>query len=320
MPSGGPRVKHFANNGHGMAHRAHRLNGRTGTLSPVTTNPWLQRRVLHYAHQGGAREAPSSTLFALRQALGIGADAIELDVHRSADGVLMVCHDATVDRTTASTGLISELTLDELRDLDNAYWWVPGFESTNDAEVHEYVLRGRYPADRSLGIATLEEILTEFPTVMLNFDIKDTAPDAVPYEHELADTLRRFGRRTDVIVASFHDRALRTFREYAPDIHTSAGPREVGEIAERLAEGRAIAMSPGNIVALQVPYFFGDVQVVTPQLVKASHQAGLAVHVWTIDEPVEMDELLALGVDGIMTDCPTVLAESFARNNAPRPA
>ena len=84
-------------------------------------NPWLDRRVLNYAHQGGAREAPSSTLFALRLAVAGGADGLELDVHATRDGVVMVCHDDTVDRTTPGTGSISQLTHDELRVLDNAH-------------------------------------------------------------------------------------------------------------------------------------------------------------------------------------------------------
>ena len=284
----------------------------------MTSNPWLQRRVLHYAHQGGAREAPSSTLFAIRQAIAAGADAIELDVHRSADGHLIVCHDATIDRTTPESGRIADMTLTALRKLDNAHWWVNGHESLTSAKPHEYELRGRFPGDPTLGIATLDEILTEFPSVFLNFDIKEIAPDVVPYEHQLADTLRRFGRTDDVIVASFHDRALRAFRDYAPEIHTSAGPREVGDIAKKLAAGRPISPSGPSMVALQIPYFFGEVQMVTPALVEASHAAGIAVHVWTIDEATEMDELLALGVDGIMTDCPTVLAEALTRNGAPR--
>ena len=274
--------------------------------------------MLHFAHQGGAREAPSSTLFAMRHARTNGADAIELDVHRTADGVLVVCHDSTVDRTTSTFGHIAELTIAELRELDNAHWWVPGHEALHDAQRHEYVLRGRYPDDPSLGIATLESVLTEFPDVYLNFDIKDTAPDHQPYEHQLADMLRAFHRTTDIIVASFHDSALATFRAYAPEIHTSMGPAEVVEVAERLAENRLIPTPSPSVVAMQIPYYFGDVPVVTPLLVGAAHDAGVAVHVWTIDEAPEMDELIALGVDAIITDCPLVLRDAFDRNATPR--
>ena len=86
--------------------------------------------MLCYAHQGGAREGPSSTIWTLERAVAAGADALELDVHATSDGHLVVCHDATVDRTTDGTGAIAAMTLDELRRLDNAYWWVPGEVST----------------------------------------------------------------------------------------------------------------------------------------------------------------------------------------------
>ncbi len=280
--------------------------------SPID-NPWLTRRVLHYAHQGGAREAPSSTLHAMRRAIKLGAQALELDVHRTADGVLVVCHDETVDRTTPMSGSISNLTWEQLRGLDNAYWWVPGHESLHDANDDAYILRGRYPVDDSLGIVTLDAVLSEFTDVFLNFDIKETAPNVVAYEHDLADALRSHGRATDVIVASFHDTALETFRRYAPEIHTSLGPVETLAAAQEFWDGRPISTFPGNQVAVQIPLEFSGERVVTPELVHAVHMAGLAVHVWTIDDPDDMMYLLNCGVDGIMTDCPSILADVLKR-------
>ncbi|HUR78987.1 MAG TPA: glycerophosphodiester phosphodiesterase family protein, partial [Acidimicrobiales bacterium] len=129
----------------------------------MADNPWVDRRILNYAHQGGAREAPSSTLFALRQAVAAGADGLELDVHATADGAVMVCHDSTVDRTTASRGAIAELAYAELRMLDNAHWWVPGEVVAQDRGEREYVHRGKAAQDPSFGIATLREVLEEFP-------------------------------------------------------------------------------------------------------------------------------------------------------------
>jgi glycerophosphoryl diester phosphodiesterase len=157
----------------------------------MVSNPWLDRRVLNYAHQGGAREAPSSTLLALRQAVAAGADALELDVHATADRQLVVCHDATVDRTTNAAGPITSFTLAELQALDNAYWWVPGEVVAPDRPEAEYVYRGRAPLDPSLRVAALREVLEEFPHVFLNLDIKQTAPAVEPYEADLADILRR---------------------------------------------------------------------------------------------------------------------------------
>ena len=102
---------------------------------------WTSRRVIAYAHQGGAWESPSSTRHALEHALDAGATGIELDVHATADGELVVCHDATVDRTTEATGMIASLTLEELRRLDFSYWWIPGADITPGRPAADYPFR-----------------------------------------------------------------------------------------------------------------------------------------------------------------------------------
>jgi glycerophosphoryl diester phosphodiesterase len=269
------------------------------------TNPWLERRVLNYAHQGGSREAPSSTLLALRQAVAAGADALELDVHATADGHLVVCHDATVDRTTNGSGAIAAMTLDELRRLDNAYWWVPGEVVAPGRPDVEYVYRGKAPSDPSLLVATLREVLDEFDGVFLNLDIKQTAPAVKPYEATLADLLREYDRTDDVIVASFNDAATEAFAAAAPEVNTSAGTLATAGFWQAVQQG--VEPPATRHVALQVPPAYEAVPIVDERFVAAAHRQGVAVHVWTIDEPDEMARLLDLGVDGIMTDRPTVL-------------
>src|ERR1700727_784568 len=184
---------------------------------------WLERRVIAYAHQGGAWESPSSTLHAIAHALEAGATGVELDVHATADGELVVCHDATVDRTTAGQGNIASFTLAELRQLDFSFWFIPGADVTPDRPEDEYPYRGRAPADPHFGIATLREVLEQFPGVVLNLDIKETAPTVTPYEESLARLLAEFERTDDVIVASFLDPATDAFRTFAPDVPISAG-------------------------------------------------------------------------------------------------
>ena len=122
----------------------------------TTRNPWLDRRVLCYAHQCGAREAPSSTLFAFRTALEAGATALEMDVHATKDGELVVCHDSTVDRTSNGQGRIADLTLEELGALDNAYWFVPGENAAPGREGGEYPYRGLGPGDARFGLTSLQ--------------------------------------------------------------------------------------------------------------------------------------------------------------------
>jgi glycerophosphoryl diester phosphodiesterase len=283
----------------------------------VSSNPWLTRRVLNYAHQGGAREAPSSTLFALHAAVAAGATAIELDVHACAGGELVVCHDATVDRTTNGTGAIADLTLAEVQALDNAYWWVPGEVVATDRPVADYVYRGRAAADRDFGIATLREVLEAFPDTFLNLDIKQTAPAVAPYEAALAGELAEFGRVDDVIVASFNDLATDAFKTHAPAVSTSAGTMAVAEFWRAVQDGAPVPESVRGHQALQVPAAFNDTPVVDAAFVARAHEAELAVHVWTIDDPAEMERLLGLDVDGIMTDRPSVLAGILSRSSGP---
>ena len=267
--------------------------------------PWLERRVIAYAHQGGAWESPSSTLHAIAHALDAGATGIELDVHATADGELVVCHDATVDRTTAGTGTIASFTLEDLRQMDFSYWWIPGADVTPGRPPTDYPFRGRAPGDRSFGIATLREVLERFPGVVLNLDIKQTAPVVAPYEEALARLLAEYGRSDDVIVASFLDPATDAFRTYAPAVPTSAGTIATAEAWRAVQAGEA--MPDIAAVAYQVPERQGDLVVVDERFVAAAHESGKAVHVWTVNDAESMERLLDLGVDGIISDLPTTL-------------
>lgn len=278
----------------------------------ATPNPWLDRRVLNYAHQGGAKEEPSSTLHAMRTAIDNGATAIELDVHATRDGQLVVCHDPTVDRTTPASGAIADLTLEEVRRLDNSHWFAPstGEQVSHDQPEDAYPYRGLAPDDPSFGIATLVEVLEEFPDTFLNLDIKQTAPTVEPYEEALAMLLRRFGRRDDVIVASFLDQATDAFSGFAPEVSTSAGTMATAQFILALRDGGE--PPPMRHHALQVPPRHGQTVIVDERFVSAAHDAGLAVHVWTIDDRDEMERLVDLGVDGIITDRPSLCTEVLA--------
>ena len=287
------------------------------TSSPGSSRPaapasvWRERQVIAYAHQGGAWEGPSSTLHTIEAALGAGASGIELDVHATRDGQLVVCHDDTVDRTSAASGAISSFTYEELAGLDNAYWWVPGADVTPGLDASAYPYRGRAPDDHRFGFALLEEVLTEFPGVVLNLDIKQTAPVVAPYEEALADLLRAHDCVDRVIVASFLDTATDNFSAYAPEFATSAGTLATAEFYRAVQAGEQPA--PMRHVALQVPDTFGDITLVDARFVEVAHDQGLAVHVWTIEEESEMEALCGIGVDGIITDRPTALVGVLGR-------
>ncbi len=273
---------------------------------------WTERRVIAFAHQGGSYEGPSSSVAAIEHALAAGANAIELDVHATLDRHLVVCHDETVDRTTNHHGEIARLTLAEVREMDNAYWWIEGATATPGHDDADYVVRGRAPADRRFGVATLEEVATTFPGVLLNLDLKRTEPEVEPYESLLAEELRRLAITDAVMVASFHDGAIQRFREHAPEVATSAATNEVAAFYFSLDSGAPVVPP---VEAFQVPASFSGVDVVTEAFIDAAHRADVAVHVWTINDEAEMARVVDLGVDGVVSDRPTPLAALLARRN-----
>ena len=273
----------------------------------MNENPWLGRRILNYAHQGGAHEGPSSTLFAIDRALGAGAGAIELDVHATKDRHLVVCHDETVDRTTNGRGEICDLTLSELQELDNAYWFIEGSDVAPGQPAEDYVYRGKAPENRSFGIVTLEEVVRTFPGVPINLDIKRSTPEVEAYEALLAEELFRLKRDEDTIVASFNDLALRSFRTHSPQTPTSAATMEVASWYQALRSGTELPAL--GVVAFQVPEEFAGITLVDQEFVETAHAKEIAVHVWTVNQVAAMERLVDLGVDGIITDRPSELAQ-----------
>jgi glycerophosphoryl diester phosphodiesterase len=257
-------------------------------------------RILQWAHQGGAREAPSNTIYALRRGKEAGANALEFDVHRSRDKVLVVAHDPKLGRISAGSGRISRMKVADLKRVDAAYWWTPGTLADHDAQ--EYPLRGRHVDDPSLCIPTVEEVLDEFPDVPLTIEIK-----AMRAARPLADLLRERGRG-DVTLTAFLDHRLWPIRwsKSAIDLAPAIGYllwfrlRLLLRIPPKSSPYRRIQVPPKKSF---VTFLDGN-----GRFVRAAHRAGMLVDAWTIDDPVEMERLIDLGVDGIMTDCPSVLA------------
>lgn len=259
---------------------------------PRAGHPFFERvpgGVLVIAHQGGDGLWPSNTLYAFEAAAALGADLLEMDIHASADGELVVIHDDTVDRTTDGSGAVAELTLAQLKALDAGYRWSP--------ERH-----GQSFPYRGLGIAipTLDEILAAFPDTPMVIEIK---PDSEAVAARLCDTLRAAGRSELVMVGSFHPGALTQFRGFCPEVATSASPPEArNAFIATFARLGAVYTPP--IEALQVPEYQGNLHVVTERFVRGAHASGIDVHVWTVNERSDMRRLIDLGVDGIITDRP----------------
>jgi glycerophosphoryl diester phosphodiesterase len=244
------------------------------------------------AHRGGEGRWPSNTLFAFEQALKLGADSLEMDLQRTADGVIVVRHDPFVESTTAGSGFIHDFTLAGLKQLDAGYTWTEDGGKT-------FPYRGR-----GITIPTLEEVFLAFPDVHLNIDIK---PKAAQIVHQFSEMLHTFGRLEQTTVGSFHDHQLRLFRQLCPQTPTAAGVSETRTffLLSRIFLDRFYRPQAR---AFQIPEYAGLLHLVTPRFIQAAHAQGIPVHVWTVNERADMLRLIEWGVDGIITDYPDRLA------------
>jgi glycerophosphoryl diester phosphodiesterase len=233
-----------------------------------------------FAHRGGSAEAPENSWAAFEHAVSLGFGYLETDVRATADGMAVALHDPTLDRVAGRPGLLSKMT------------W---------AEVREAKL-----ADgRELPL--LEELLTAWPAVRWNIDVK--TPEAVA---PVVDILKRTASVDRVLVAAFSDRRSTLVRTaLGPALATGAGRRTVAT----LVAAKVVGLVPvrTHAVAAQVPLQQGGVRIVDANFLRVCHRANLAVHVWTIDDSPTMDRLLDLGVDGIMTDRPSTLKQVLER-------
>ncbi|MFO7563069.1 MAG: glycerophosphodiester phosphodiesterase [Enhygromyxa sp.] len=257
----------------------------TGDTDDPPGNLLLSDQLLNIAHRGGGRLRPEATLMAFEQALEVGADILEMDVHASADGVVVVIHDDTVDRTTDGSGAVSELSFAELRMLD------AGWSFTPDG--------GRSYPYRGMGvqIPSLDEVLEAFPDRYFLIEIKPSEPSIVPAVIEVLDAHELDDR---VVLASFHQVTIDEVRTLAPELFTAFSFNEMVEFYG--AMDSPSYMPPSLFV--QPPW-----EVVNQELVDFAHSLGLKVHPWTINGKLLMKDLIELGVDGIMTDDPLLLGE-----------
>lgn len=244
------------------------------------THPYLDGPLpIAFAHQGGASEHPENTMPAFDHAYRLGYRYMETDVHASRDGVLFAFHDPDLQRTCGRPGLIRDLSAHE---------------------VEQARVSGREPIPR------LDDLLTTWPDAKFNIDCK--SDHALPYLLARLDNGDLFDR---VCIGSFSDSRLDAVRDrYGAQVCTSMGPRDVARVRLGTWAGRTPRFKGETApLAAQVPVKQGPLTIVNASFVEGAHAAGLQVHVWTIDDPVEMRRLLDLNVDGIMTDRVTTLRE-----------
>lgn len=250
------------------------------------------------AHRGGKGLWPENSLFAFQRASALGVDMLEMDLHLSSDGELVVIHDRTLERTTDGDGPVAAHSLAQLQALDAGYNW-----SADGGQSYPY--RGQ-----GIRIPSFTEVLDRFPDTPKVIELK--VPD-VGMEAQLCEALKAHKQRDQVIVGSFYDRSLQLFREHCPGVATSAGPGSVRLLVALNWLGLGSLLSP-SYQALQIPEAHGDLVVASASLLQTAAQRGLNVQLWTINEQPDMRRLLDQGAHALITDYPDRALQVLGRS------
>jgi glycerophosphoryl diester phosphodiesterase len=246
---------------------------------------------LLYAHRGASAERPENTMPAFDRAMAIGVDALEMDVHLTRDGVLIVAHDDTAARTCGSGCRWGELDVVEARGLD-AGW---GFVASDGTRPY---------AGRGINVPTFEEVLVAFPKVKINVDLKGERAVAT-----MLDLVRRMKAEDRVCLASFQTGTAVALRRRGYGGETSLSR---GEVATLLSFPALLwRQLPFTGTAAQVPVKSGAIHFDRAAFIAKCHSLGLRVDFWTVDDRAEAERLLALGADGIMTNDPAAIRPAF---------
>jgi glycerophosphoryl diester phosphodiesterase len=254
-----------------------------------------------FGHRGAAGLAPENTMPSFALAVALGAPYLELDVHGSRDGKVMVIHDSTLERTTNGTGAIAAHTCEELTALDAGYCF------STDGKSFPY--RGQ-----RIGVPTLDAVLTGYSTQCFNIEIKQEQP---PIVEAVVEIIERTGTLDRVLLAAEHAPIMAMVRGVVGDrVATGMSALEVVEFMDRFQRTDWAGYQPRGR-ALQIPSRFGDTELVTADTITAAHRCGLEVHVWTVNDAAEISRLLDLGVDGIMSDLPGLVAAAVAERAGP---
>jgi glycerophosphoryl diester phosphodiesterase len=254
-----------------------------------------RRRPRVYAHRGGCALGPENTIAAFDIGLAAGAEGLELDVRLSADGIPVVIHDATLDRTTDATGPVAARTAAELERVD------AGFRFTNGTGGAPFRRQG-------IGVSTLLEVLRRYPGVPTIVELKVDTEDCGVLA---AQVIRAAGAVERVCLAGYGARSAAAARQALPEAAASACQDEV----RRALYGSWVSWGPGAVPyqGFQIPERSGWLRVVSPRFIRRAHAAGLAVEIWTVDHSPDVERLLAWGVDGLISNRPDVAVEARDR-------
>ncbi len=256
---------------------------------PIPHHPYFEPdKFLVIAHRGGRSLGPENTIYTFKRAIEKGADVLEMDLQTTADGQLVVLHDRNVNRTTNGKGAVDGFSLSELKKLDAGFRWSPHNSNT-------FPLR-----NKGITIPTLADVFQALPDTRMNIEIKSSQVNTI---QDLCRVIREHGMAEKVMVACFDSGKLGEFRSVCPEVATSAGASEAVLFYWLQRAQLESAYSP-SAQALQIPEAYRDRRITTSRFLDAAHARNMRVHVWTVNDTESMQRLIALGVDGIMTDYP----------------
>lgn len=253
------------------------------SMRDLRDHPFLTAPRAHaFAHRGGAREVEENTMPAFAHAVGLGYSHVELDVHATRDGVVVIHHDPDMSRICGDPRRIADLDWSELREI----------RTKGGAEIPR-----------------LEELFASFPRLFVNIETKSS--QAVT---PLCALIKRLGVLERICIGSFDPKRTREARAaLGPGLLWSPAHLQVAKL---WARGWGMPFGLGDFGVVQVPVSWNGIAVITRRFIRAAHEAGVAVQIWTVNDKREMTRLLDLGVDGLMTDCPTLLREVLEARGA----
>lgn len=251
---------------------------RTGQKSPM---------VIAHGDESGCGLFPGNTLLYLHNMVQLGVDALELDLNLTADGHLILMHDATLERTTNGRGPVIDHTLEQLRELNAAHNW------SRDGERFPY-------RDNPVRVATIDEVFEQLPETPLIIELKNDSPVAAK---ALSRAIEKAGSGERVIVSSYHRAVIREFRRLCPQVYTGVTMPEALQfyVAQWLGMSDRLQC---DYQTMQLPMRYLGLDVYSRRFVNAARKRGMHLSVWTVDDREQMKKYIALGLDGIVTNRP----------------
>ena len=265
----------------------------------IEVPPFLNQKakIENIAHRGGMGLGPENTIINFKKAIEVGTNILEMDIHSTSDNVLVLLHDHKVDRTTNGNGYVWDYNYKKLKHLNAGYYW------TNDDSI-------TFPFRKlKIKIPALEEIFTIFNNFRLNIEIKQNESN-IP--HILCNMIYKYEMQNNVLIGSFIDEILNNFREECPNIATSSGINET-KLFYGLNYFHIDYFYSPSLDIFQIPEYFKNTHVINENFIKGAQNKNIPIYIWTVNEEDDMNRLIKLDIDGIITDYPNKLSEILKR-------